>query len=296
MSRVVFAGACSAFVGAMCALLNVRASAIVLSCILVLDCEPGIAEPSDATPKGPSSVSSPPAPQMTLDGYLDRLMIAESGGRLYARNARSTAYGPYQFINATFLAVVRKHFSSETSQLTTSQILALRADRAFARRAAAAYTNDNAVHLASHGIKPSFTHLRLAFLVGPTGAVRVLRTPPDTPVSAVLSPAAIRANRFMSAMTVRDLVAKCARDLAVTPNSAAGLTPRLATGKAKSQLGIIVRCSLKRASCRRWLALAKRRLRLKRARQAQRQQAQRQQAQRQQAQRQQAQRQKASLR
>src|SRR5690606_6893021 len=37
---------------------------------------------------------------MTMPKFFDRLMMAESGGRLTARNARSTALGPFQFIES----------------------------------------------------------------------------------------------------------------------------------------------------------------------------------------------------
>ena len=109
--------------------------------------------------------------ELTLDGFLDQLMIAESGGDDLARNPKSTALGAFQFISSTFLRVVRRHFASETASLSFAEILRLRTDREFARRAAEAYTKDNAYHLASHGLPTSFPNLRLAYLVGPQIAV-----------------------------------------------------------------------------------------------------------------------------
>lgn len=204
-----------------------------------------------------------PEPNLTLDGFLDRLMVAESGGNDLARNPRSTAVGAYQFIASTFLLVVRRHFAAETAALGVSDILKLRTDRAFARRAAEAYTKDNARHLAGRGLAASFPNLRLAYLVGPSGAVKVLSAKPETKVEAVLSASALRANPFLGRMTVADLIARSARDLSVAPDTRAGLVADLAVPPERARPRIAVRCSLARPSCQRWLRLAEARLQRK---------------------------------
>lgn len=221
----------------------------------------------EATPeKGKAdSTTSVALPDLTLESFLDRLMLAESGGNDVARNKRSSALGSFQFIKSTFLEVARRHFGEETAELAPSAILALRTDRSFARRAAEAYTKDNAAHLVSEGLNATFPHLRLAFLVGPTGAVRVLRAHPDTKVATVLSSYALNANPFMVGMTVAELVTKCARDLSVAPGSMAGVIPQKGAARAKPRPLIKVKCNLQRPSCRRWLALAKARLKRKQA-------------------------------
>jgi hypothetical protein len=204
--------------------------------------------------------------ELTLDDFLDRLMVAESGGDDQARNLRSTALGAYQFIAPTFLRVVRQHLADETAKLSPSGILQLRTDREFARRAAAAYTKDNAYHLASRGLPTSFVNLRLAYLVGPSGAVKVLRADPNMQVNSVLSASALKANPFMARMTVADLIAKCARDLSVDAQTLGGLSVE-AEAKTKTPTPqIAVKCSLARPSCHRWLSLAKRRLKRHRPR------------------------------
>lgn len=212
-----------------------------------------------------NSAASAAPPELTLEEFLDRLAIAESAGNDEARNQRSTALGPFQFINSTFLEVARRHFAEETAALAPSAILALRTNRSFARRAAEAYTNDNAAHLVSEGLPASFPNLRLAHLVGPTGAVRLLRSPPEAMVAAVLSSRAIKSNPFMARMTVADLIAKCARDILATPGSTAGIIPEKGAARAKPHPRVVVKCSLKRPSCRRWLALAEARLKRKEA-------------------------------
>lgn len=208
-----------------------------------------------ALPEAKSAAAKSPA-TLTLETFLDRLMIAESNGKDDARNPRSTATGPFQFIQGTFLEVVRRHFAGETASLSPAAVLALRTDRAFARRAAEAYAKDNAAHLAREGLPASFPNLRLAYLTGPGGAARVLRASPDAKVSTLLSPGAMTANPFMSGMTAADLVAKCARDLEVNAQSAAGIMPdRPLPGSGASRPKVAVKCNLGLPSCRRWLAL-----------------------------------------
>jgi len=148
-----------------------------------------------------------------FDAFLDHLMHAESGGRDGAANPRSTALGPFQFIKSTFLELARRHFGVEVQELSEDEILKLRTNRAFARRCAETYSRENLAFLADQGLQPTFGHLRLAFLLGPFAAARVLQAAPATPVAEVLGPAVIRANPFMARMSASNLIAKTARDV-----------------------------------------------------------------------------------
>jgi hypothetical protein len=151
-----------------------------------------------------------------MQEFLDQLMAAESGGRRYKKNPRSTALGPFQFIESTFLFVVRRHFPSEVRGLSERQVLALRTDMVFSRRAAAAYANDLMSALKDSGLPVTTANVRLAFLVGPFAAVRVLKTRPNQPLRRVLSAEAIAANPYMSGATVAMLVRKAATDVSAT--------------------------------------------------------------------------------
>ena len=234
-----------------------------------------VAQPSSSAPTAtaPADQGKAKAQQTNPDGssnaiadaaamalFLDRLMIAESGGRDDARNPRSTAVGPFQFIESTFLNVVRRHFAAETGELSTAEILKLRTNRTFARRAAEAFTRDNAALLAIAGAEPTFANLRLAHLVGPGGAVRILKAPADTPAVALLGGHVGRANPFLVRMTTADLVRWAARNLAspaVSTAKVAADPKRVAgSGGEAAKPAIRVRCNRALASCRRWIALA----------------------------------------
>lgn len=195
--------------------------------------------------------------EMTLDTFLDRLMLAESGGRDNVANPRSTAVGPFQFVVATFLSLTRRHFAAETAAMTPEQILLLRTNRAFSRQVAAAYTRDNAAQLGGAGIAATWPHLRLAFFAGADGAIRVISAKPETPVASILGGAVINANPFLARMTARDLIERSARDLRQPTATTAGLA--VDPSPRSKPNAIPVSCDLSLPSCRRWLALAERR-------------------------------------
>jgi hypothetical protein len=166
---------------------------------------------SNDLPLGAQGVEG--ASDTSFEQFLDHLMRAESNGRDTAANPRSTALGAFQFIESTFLAVAREYFAREVAELSDQLLLALRTNRQFARRAAAAYCRENAAYLREQGLKPTFGHLRLAYLLGVGGAAKVLRAPPQKPLTDILGAAVIRANPFMKGMTAAGLVDRSARDI-----------------------------------------------------------------------------------
>jgi hypothetical protein len=235
------------------------------------------AQTMTAPATGAEEKASPQA--FPMEEFLDRLMATESGGRVDAKNPRSTALGPFQFIESTFLFVVHKYFPSEVASLTNKQVLALRTDMAFSRRAAGAYSNHLISALKKEGLPASTVNVRLAFLVGPAAAVRLLKTPPDQPLKKALSADAIAANPFMSGATIANLVQRAAADMSATAatrrvaalsNESAATAAALkrepavaavtlksestATTPAKPPLQI--KCEIGLASCRKWIALA----------------------------------------
>lgn len=184
--------------------------------------------PTYAFPKLSDPTSVPSEPQQPaqpeeedeasasgIDAYLDKLMMAESAGKPHAKNPRSSALGPFQFINSTFIEVVDRHFSDEVEGLGRSEILALRTDMEFSRKAATAFNNDNATYLRERGIVPTFAHLRLSHLLGAPATVKVLRAGPKAQLTKVLPSAVIRANPFMRRLTVAGLVNRAEREVGV---------------------------------------------------------------------------------
>jgi hypothetical protein len=216
------------------------------------------------------------ASNVVFDTFLDRLMQVESGGRDTAANPRSTALGPFQFIKSTFLELVRRHFALETDLLTEDEILELRVSRRFARRAAALYSRENLASLSGHGLIPTFGHLRLAFLVGPAAAVRLIKATPDTPAAEVLGGAVIKANPFMSNLSAAGLIARAERDISDDRNRLITSAPppreRIVDPRPEPRRprvpgswapgwvpynpdSVRATCNRRLASCRRWVAV-----------------------------------------
>jgi hypothetical protein len=197
-----------------------------------------------------------------MESFLDRLMAAESGGRLTAKNPRSTALGPFQFIESTFLAVMSRYFPGDVASLTEEQVLALRTDLAIARRAARAYTYELIAALQGEGLSTSPVNVRLAFLVGPAAAVRLLKAQPDQLLKDLLSADAIAANPFMSGRTVAGLIQKAAADVSVTPGDRRALA---GSGSAPAKRAFEIKCEIGLASCRKWVAMQERKAQLMRS-------------------------------
>jgi hypothetical protein len=174
-----------------------------------LEVEQAITVPPKGTEQG-----SPQA--FPMEEFLDRLMAAESGGHLHKKNPRSTALGPFQFIESTFLVVVNKHFPNEVAGLTEREVLARRTEIVFSRQAARAYANELISALKKNGLPATTRNVRIAFLVGPSAAVRLLKAPPHRPLKGVLSADAIAANPFMWGATIAKLVRKAAADVSAT--------------------------------------------------------------------------------
>ena len=189
-------------------------------------------------------------------------MAAESGGRSNAKNPRSTALGPFQFIKSTFLELTRRHFPQEISGLSEDEILRLRTDPNLSRRAAAVFCKESVDYLKEKGLEPNFAHLRLAYLLGPADAARIMQAQEQTPVVRLLSPAVIKANPFMRSMSVTDLLAKSERDvmrersepIAASPPSRAQSAARVraAALRRPHQAARAHRCNSKVPSCRKF--------------------------------------------
>jgi hypothetical protein len=127
--------------------------------------------------------------------FLVKQAEAESGFDPNAKAATSSATGLYQFIDSTWLSMVRqfgaKYGIPEAAEAVTqgpsgaprigdpdmrARVLELRKDPRLAAAMAAEFTKANQEHLrASLGREPSATDLYMAHFLGPQGATRFLR-------------------------------------------------------------------------------------------------------------------------
>ena len=130
-----------------------------------------------------------------LGGYADKIIGVENNtGNPAARNPNSTAMGNGQFIDSTWLSLMKQAHPDVTAGKSDAQILALRADPQLSRQAVNDYAAQNAPKLQSAGLPVSDSTLALAHRFGPDGAVAVLQAPADKPVGDVVGGAVIAAN------------------------------------------------------------------------------------------------------
>jgi hypothetical protein len=141
--------------------------------------------------------------------------LSESNHNSQARNKRSSATGAYQFTERTWLDLVRRHgaelgVGDAASKITVkngaptvadptdrASILALRGNSDLAGSLAARYFDENRAALGkSLSRKPSENEVRMAYLLGASGASHLLKAAQSQPSVAAdkIVPGAVRAN------------------------------------------------------------------------------------------------------
>ena len=116
--------------------------------------------------------------RLLSDDTLNRIIQIESAGKVAAKAPTSSATGLFQFIAATWLAVVKKHRPDLLESRTRAQVLALRTDPVIAIELGARFTEDNAKAL---GPGYGDGDLYLAHFLGVATARKFLRAAPAAP-------------------------------------------------------------------------------------------------------------------
>lgn len=158
----------------------------------------------------------------------DSIIQAESGGDPNAKNPDSTASGSGQFIDSTFLSVLKAHHPDIAQGQTDDQLLALKNDPVLGHQLTADYADDNGKALSAAGLPVTPGTTYLAHFAGPAGAAKVLQADPNAPIETVLGSAAVAANPFLKGMTAQGVQAWAAKKMgAASPTGAPG-TPTAA--------------------------------------------------------------------
>ena len=143
-----------------------------------------------ATGKGeqPAPAETPTQPAPTKPDYLERLKMAESGGKADVKAATSSATGHHQFIESTWKTL------SEKYKLNYS--LEDRKDPAKSREVAELYTNENKKILSKVlGKEPTDTQLYAAHFLGTTGAKKFVSAKPFELATKVVNKEQVAANK-----------------------------------------------------------------------------------------------------
>jgi len=152
-------------------------------------------------------------------GLIDSIIGAESGGNPNATNPNSSAAGPGQFIDSTWLSTIRS-IRPDLADQPDSAILALKTDPQLARQATEAYAQQNQAVLSKAGLPVTDGNTYLAHFAGPQGAVKILQADPGASAGDILGPGVVKANPFLANMTAADLQAWAARRVGGQPSQA----------------------------------------------------------------------------
>jgi hypothetical protein len=146
-------------------------------------------------------------------GLIDSIIGAESGGNPNAQNSNSSASGPGQFIDSTWLSTIKSARPDLAQGKSDAELLALKTDPDLGRQMTEAYANQNQAILSKNGLPVTPGTTYLAHFAGPQGAVKVLQADPNASVEDVLGSSVVKANPFLKGMTTQGLQAWAAKKM-----------------------------------------------------------------------------------
>lgn len=177
----------------------------------------------------PEGGAAPAAGRATAPAIGDAQAMRTAQIEGTGKNPMSSAQGMHQFIDSTFVGTAKKVFP-ELANKSPTEILALRGTKladgtpiesALEQR----FRTDNIASLTSAGIQPTPGNTYLAHFLGAGGARSVLGADPSTPVSSLLSPDAIAANKsVLEGKTAGEVAAWAANKFGGEPGLAASMT------------------------------------------------------------------------
>ena len=161
--------------------------------------------------RGPETLTGKAA----VDSVVARILVAESHGALDVRNKRSSAAGPAQFLDDTWLELIRATRPDLAKSHSRDELLALRTKPGLAREIAMRFAERNAAVLKRRGLPVTAGTLYLAHFAGPAGAAALLKAPDDADAAAVMAKAdasgktkreqIVKANPFLDKLNVADV-------------------------------------------------------------------------------------------
>jgi hypothetical protein len=163
----------------------------------------------------PDSQREAPIARPAIDTVVERIIGVESNGDPNAKNKHSSATGLGQFLDETWLDMIRAHRPDLAKEHSQSEILELRRDAKVAREITARFTERNAEMLRKRGLPVTPGTLYLAHFAGGAGAVAILSAMENADAALVMATAdatgrtkrekIIKANPFLERFTVADL-------------------------------------------------------------------------------------------
>jgi hypothetical protein len=146
---------------------------------------------------------------------VERIIEVESSGDANAKNKRTSATGLGQFLNETWLDLIRAYRPDLIGGRSTDEILELRRDVKLNREITIRFVERNAAMLERRGLPVTPGTIYLAHFAGGGGAVAILSAPQNADAALVMASAdktgrtkrenIIKANPFLERFTAADL-------------------------------------------------------------------------------------------
>ena len=137
---------------------------------------------------GSAGISNP------INSTVNKIIGVESNGKSNAQNKDSSAGGQGQFIDSTWLSMIKKYRPELARGKGDSQIIGMKYNGQLNREMTVAYTKENAAALNKAGINSTEGNLYLSHFSGVGTAIKALRANPNAHVSTVYGADAIKAN------------------------------------------------------------------------------------------------------
>jgi hypothetical protein len=150
-----------------------------------------------------------------VKAIVERIIVVESGGDSNTRNKRSSATGAGQFLDETWLEMIRTYRRDLVGDRSEKEILELRRDPALTRAIMTRLVEQNAAMLKKRGLPVTPGTLYLTHFAGPAGALAVLSVSENADAASLMASAdatgrttrekLVNANPFLKELTVGDL-------------------------------------------------------------------------------------------
>ena len=145
------------------------------------------------------------AGSQAVEALVNQIIKVESAGNANAKNPLSTATGLGQFIESTWLRMMRDYRPELAKSMSRAQLLALRTDPAMSRDMVRNLARENEAFLRARGHQITAGRLYLAHFLGPAGADKALRANTGATVLSVMGAAVVNANPFLRGKSIADL-------------------------------------------------------------------------------------------
>lgn len=130
----------------------------------------------------------------------------ESNYNPYAKNPRSSAYGPDQFIKSTWLNLAKKYRPDLYNSLDRKSLLDKRSDPKLSAEFVGYNNKENQNYLTSKGADWNNVNASLAHRFGPSMTMRLLSADPNAPIDSLVNPQVMSQNPDLRGKTVSDVI------------------------------------------------------------------------------------------